>query len=93
MGKAWEHLSCECLAVAMWMCGGKGPQSNNILDFIIEHSNNNQDPRHSRNRQSISKKLALWFIAHEIVDGHRPSYVRLVSQVFPIFHYSSAFMY
>ena len=31
--------------------GGKGPHSNNILDFIIERSNNSQDPRHSQERR------------------------------------------
>ena len=31
--------------------GGRGPCSNNVLDFIIEHSNNSQDHRRSWDRQ------------------------------------------
>ena len=31
--------------------GGRSPHSNNVLDFIIEHSNDSQDPRCSRDRQ------------------------------------------
>ena len=27
--------------------GGGGPHSNNALDFVIEHSNDSKDPRHS----------------------------------------------
>ena len=43
MGKAWEHLSRECLVVdAMWMWGG--PRLNNVLDFIIERSKDSKGP-------------------------------------------------
>ena len=27
--------------------GGRDPYSNNALDFVIEHSNDSKDPRHS----------------------------------------------
>ena len=27
--------------------GGRDPHSNNALDFVIEHSNDSKDPRHS----------------------------------------------
>ena len=44
MGKAWEHLSCQWrLVYPRWMYGGRGPRSNNALDFIIERSNDSQD--------------------------------------------------
>jgi len=43
-GKAWEHLSCEWRLVdARLTYWGRGPRSNNVLDFIIEHSNDSQD--------------------------------------------------
>ena len=31
--------------------GGGSPHSNNVLDFIIEHSVARQDPRHSQDRE------------------------------------------
>ena len=44
MGKAWEHLSHERRLVdARSTYGGRGPRSNNGLDFIIERSNDSQD--------------------------------------------------
>ena len=44
MGKAWEHLSRERRLVDVrWTYGGRGPHSNNTLDFIIERSNDSQD--------------------------------------------------
>ena len=43
-GKAWKHLSREWhLVDARWSYGGRGPRSNNVLDFIIDHSNDSQD--------------------------------------------------
>ena len=59
--------------------GGGGPHSNSVLDFIIKCSNDSQDPRRSRDQNAVldftGKKLALWFITHEIVVGHYPPYV------------------
>ena len=45
--------------------GGRGPPSNNILDFIIKPSNNCQL------LDFMGKKLALWCITYESVVGHR----------------------
>ena len=85
---------------------GEGPHSNKALDFIIERSNDSQDPRCSRHQQYLSSpgnKLILRFIAHKIVVGHRPPYVQFAStkhhsrdkcsQAFPIFRRSSASVY
>ena len=75
MEKAWEHLND-----VRWTQGGhrgrRGPNSNNVLHFIIECSNDSQDARHSI-LNFTRKKLALWFIGHEIVVG--PPYVHLTS--------------
>ena len=72
---------------------GRGPRSNNVLDFIIEHSN----LRFTRSTilDFTGKKLAVSFIAHELVDGQRPPYVHITStrhhsrdrcsQAFPVF--------
>jgi len=70
--------------------GGKGPCSNNALDFIIEHSNEVHKIDSTRLHW-----LALSFIVHELVDGQRPAYVHLAStrchsrdrcsQAFPVF--------
>ena len=95
MGKAWEHLSHEWRLVDVKRTqGGRGPHSNNILDFISERSNDSQDPRH---RHHLTLLLTLWFIfiAHGFVVGHRPPYVHLASchmmcsQAFLIFRHSS----
>ena len=73
---------------------------NNVLDFIIKHFNDTQDPRRSRGLTVLdfTKKLALWLITHEFVVGHRLPYVHLAStthhscdrcsQAFPIFFYA-----
>ena len=51
-GKAWEHLSREWRLVdARWTYEGRGPRSNNVLDFIIERSNDSQDSWGSQDRQ------------------------------------------
>jgi len=96
MGKAWEHLSCEWhLVDARWTYGGRGPRSNNALDFIIEHSNDSQDSWGSQDRQ-YSTLLARFIIYYTwVVDGQCPPYVHLVStrrhssdrcsQAFPVF--------
>ena len=47
-GKAWQHLSREWRLVDLrWAYGGRGPHSNYVLAFIIECSNDCQDPRRS----------------------------------------------
>ena len=49
MGKAWEYLSCErCQVEVRWTLEGRGPHSNNILDFITTPK---QDPSHSWDRE------------------------------------------
>ena len=49
MGKAWEYLSCERYQVEVrWTLEGRGPHSNNILDFITTPK---QDPSHSWDRE------------------------------------------
>ena len=37
--------------------GGRGPHSNNVLDFITEHSNDSQDPRRSQDRQYLTSPV------------------------------------
>ena len=54
-GKAWEHLSREWRLVdTRWTYGGRGPHSNNTLDFIIERSNDSQDSWGSQDRQYLT---------------------------------------
>ena len=80
--------------------------SNNVLDFIIERSNDSLDPSCSRDRQYLTSPVrnSLYgFIAHEFVVGHRPAYVHLAStrrhscdrcsQAFPVFLRSSTSVY
>ena len=59
--------------------GGRGPHSNNVLDFIIDHSNDSQDPQ-TFTRSTVldftGKKLTLLFIAHKFVDRHHPPPLR-----------------
>ena len=69
----------------------------NILDFIIECSNDSQDPRGSQDRQYSTckncKKITLWFIAHKFIVGHHLLFASIrrhsrdrCSQAFPVFH-------
>ena len=52
--------------------GGEGPHSNNVLDFVIEHSIARQDPRIMRILHQTGKKLTLRFTAQGFVFGHGP---------------------
>ena len=97
-GKAWEHLSREWRLVdARWTYGGRGPRSNNALDFIIECSNDSQDSWGSQYWQNSTSLVrnSLYRLLHELVDGQCPPYVHLAStrchsrdrcsQAFPVF--------
>ena len=60
--------------------GEEGSNSNNILDFIIECSNDSPGPQAFTTLTILDftgKKLVLWFIAHKYVVGHRLPYVHL----------------
>ena len=62
-GKGWEHLSHEwCPVDARW----RGPCSNNVLDFIIECSNNSQDSWGSQDQQYSTSpvRISLYHLLH-----------------------------
>ena len=75
-GKAWEHLSHEWRLVdARWTYGGRGPHSNNILDFIIERSNDSQDSWGSQDRQystSLVRNLLYRLLHTSWLMGNAP---------------------
>ena len=54
--------------------GGRGPRSNNILDFIIERSNDSQDSWGSQDWQYSTSpvRILLYRLLHELADGQRP---------------------
>ena len=74
---------------------GEGQCSSNVVDFIIEHSNDSQMFTRSTVFDFTNKKLTLSLILHEIVDGQCIPYVHLMStrrhlrdkcsQAFPVF--------
>ena len=44
-----------------WTLGGRGPHSNNVLDFIIECSVARQDPRHS-----LDREYSTWLVRNSL---------------------------
>ena len=83
-GKAWEHLSCEWRLVdARWTLGGRGLCSNNVLDFIIERSNDSQDSWGSQYRQYSTSLVrnSLYRLLHTswLMGNAPPPYIHLAS--------------
>ena len=91
----------------MWMmiggrdvdAGGRGPHSNNILDFIIECSNASHGPRHSRDQQYSTSPVrnTLCGYCTQVCSWAEPPLASMshdkCSQVFPIFRHSSTSMW
>ena len=84
-----------------WTLGGRGPHSNNVLDFIIECSVARQDPRHSLDREYstwlVRNSLSGLLCAYLWSGTAPPPHIHLTStshdkcfQAFPVFRRSSA---
>ena len=79
----WSLVDPNCAFVVASLRGGRGPRSNNVLDFIIEHSNDSQD---SWGSQDDSIRVSWW-----ATPPLRPPHVHQTSsrdrcsQPFPVF--------
>ena len=69
-----SELNCNFSGGCEVNVGGRGPHSNNALDFIIECSNDSQDPRCSQDLQYSTSPVrnSLYCLLHEFEMGNIP---------------------